>query len=251
MSGSAIHGPGSTRHKKSNARTVKAIHGIREVVPDPQFELDMAADLRRRLSKEQLLDAFAQYIGGSGYIDELMGRICLRALAKRLGSGVTIRRNVSVIHPETFEIGDRVFIGEQTVIQGRFDGNCVIGAGVWIGPQSYFDARDLVIEDYVGWGPGAKVLGSEHTGVPTDVPLIQTDLQIVPVRIGVGADIGVNAVILPGVTVGRGAIVGAGAVVTRDVPDFAKVAGVPAKVIGWRQEHKAAKESLPKFVREG
>ena len=68
-----------------------------------------------------------QYADGSSYIDVLMRRICLRALVKKLGSGVTIRRNVSVIHPETFEIGDRVFIGEQTIMQGRFDGRCVIG----------------------------------------------------------------------------------------------------------------------------
>jgi acetyltransferase-like isoleucine patch superfamily enzyme len=228
-----------TRREKSGARTVKAIHGVREVAPDPQFELDLAANLRAHLSSEQLLDAFTNYADGSGYIDVLMRRIFLRALVKKFGSGVTIRRSVSFIHPETFEIGDRVFIGEQTIIQGRFDGRCVIGAGVWIGPQSYFDARDLVIEDDVGWGPGAKVLGSEHTGLPTEIPLIQTDLQIVPVRIGASADIGVNAIILPGITVGRGAIVGAGAVVTRDVPEFAKVAGVPARVIGWRQGHEA------------
>jgi serine acetyltransferase len=62
------------------------------------------------------------------------------------------------------------------------------------------------------------VLGSEHTGVPEDVPIVQTDLVIEPVRIGPWADIGVNAVVLPGITVGKGAIVGAGAVVTHDVP---------------------------------
>ena len=234
MSGPVDRGSTGPRRDKSSARTVKAVHGVREVAPDPRFELDMAADLRGRLSNEQLVDAFTQYANGSSYIDLLMRRICLRALVKELGSGVTIQRSVSLIHPETFEIGDRVFIGEQTILQGRFDGRCVIGSGVWIGPQSYFDARDLVIDDYVGWGPGAKVLGSEHTGFPTDIPLIQTDLQIIPVHIGAGADVGVNAVILPGVIVGRGAIVGAGAVVTRDVPEFAKVAGVPARVIGWR-----------------
>jgi len=232
-----------TRREKSGARTVKAVHGVREAAPDPQFELDLAVDLRGRLNSEQLLEAFTQYSSGAGYIDVLMRRICFRALVKKLGSGVAIQRSVSVIHPETFEIGDRVFIGEQTIIQGRFDGRCVIGAGVWIGPQSYFDARDLVIGDHVGWGPGAKVLGSEHTGLPADIPLIQTDLQIAPVRIGSCADIGVNAIILPGITVGHAAIVGAGAVVTRDVPEFAKVAGVPARVIGWRKEQKSMKSA--------
>jgi acetyltransferase-like isoleucine patch superfamily enzyme len=239
MSGPISRRSAGTGDKKSSSRTVKAVHAVRELVPDPQFELDLAADLRGRLSREQLLVAFTQFADGSSYIDVLMRRICLRALVKAFGSGVTIGRNVSVIHPEILEIGDRVFIGEQSILQGRFDGRCVIASGVWIGPQSYFDARDLVIEEYVGWGPGAKVLGSEHTGLPADIPLIQTDLQILPVRIGAGADIGVNAVILPGITVGRGAIVGAGAVVTRDVPQFAKVAGVPAKVIGWREGHEA------------
>ena len=223
------------RSGMSGVRTVKARHGLHEVTPDPQFELDLAADLRGRLDREQLLDAFTHYSGRSGVIDVLMRRVCFRALVKKLGSGLTIGKNVSAIHPETFEIGNRVFIGEQTIIQGRFDGRCVIGEGVWIGPQSYFDARDLVLEDFVGWGPGAKVLGSEHTGLPTEVPIIQTDLEIAPVRIGAWADIGVNAIILPGITIGRGAIVGAGAVVTRDVADNTIVAGVPARVIRSRQ----------------
>jgi acetyltransferase-like isoleucine patch superfamily enzyme len=92
-----------------------------------------------------------------------------------------------------------------------------------------------VLEDHVGWGPGAKVLGSEHTAAPLDLPIIATDLRIAPVRVEAHADIGVNAVILPGVTVGRGSMVGAGAVVTHDVPPFTKVAGIPARVIGHRK----------------
>jgi len=91
----------------------------------------------------------------------------------------------------------------------------------------------------VGWGPGAKVLGSEHTGNPINVPIVQTDLVIKPVRIGAWADIGTNAVILPGVTVGKGSMVGAGAVVTADVPAYAVVAGVPARFLHWRDPDQA------------
>ena len=138
----------------------------------------MAAHLKEKLPRERLLGAFSDHAYGTSPIDVIMRRVCLRALVKKLGAGASVSRSVSVIHPETFEIGDGVFVGEQTIIQGRFDGRCVIGDGVWIGPQSYFDARDLVIEECVGWGPGAEVLGSEHTGSPAGVPLIQSDLKI-------------------------------------------------------------------------
>jgi acetyltransferase-like isoleucine patch superfamily enzyme len=165
-----------------------------------------------------------------------MRRVTWRALARSFGHGVRIGRGAMAIHPETFDIGDGVFIGEQAIIQGRFDGHCTIGSHTWIGPQSYFDARDLIIEEYVGWGPGAKVLGSHHTGLPTDIPIIQTDLDIRPVHVCAWADIGVNAVVMPGVTVGKGAIVGAGAVVTHDVAPFTIVAGVPARFLRHRDD---------------
>jgi acetyltransferase-like isoleucine patch superfamily enzyme len=92
------------------------------------------------------------------------------------------------------------------------------------------------------WGPGAKVLGSAHTGLPIDQPIIETDLEIRPVRVEAWADIGTNAVLLPGVTVGKGSIVGAGAVVTRDVPPFAIVAGVPARFLRWREGYQSNDE---------
>jgi acetyltransferase-like isoleucine patch superfamily enzyme len=81
------------------------------------------------------------------------------------------------------------------------------------------------------------VLGSTHVGAPIEIPIIQTDLEIKPVKVEAWADIGVNAVVLPGVTIGQGSIVGAGAVVTADVPPFAIVAGVPARFLRWREGH--------------
>ena len=191
--------------------------------------------MRSRYDGKALLELYGRFAHGESEFDAMMRRATWRALARSFGDGVQIGRGVLCRHPETFEIGSGVFLGDQAILQGRFDGRCVIGDHVWIGPQSYFDARDLVIEEYVGWGPGAKVLGSTHTGVPADVPIIQTDLTIKPVRIGAWADIGVNAVILPGVTIGKGAIVGAGAVVTADVEPFTIVAGVPARFLRRRE----------------
>ncbi len=218
----------------TSERRVPAVHGHKVVSPDPGWEIGLSEELRKQHPPAALHDLFSRYGNGRGWVERMMRRACLRALAAGFGNGIEVGEAVSLRHPETMTFGDGVFIGDQVVLQGRFDGRCVIGAGAWIGPQSYFDARDLVIGEHVGWGPGAKVLGSEHTGEPPDRPVLQTDLIIRPVRIGRGADIGVNATILPGTTIGENAIVGAGAVVTRDVPPGATVAGVPARVIARR-----------------
>jgi acetyltransferase-like isoleucine patch superfamily enzyme len=218
---------------------VPAVHGSALVEPDPQAEIALADELRATRTRAELLELASRHAHGDSDADARMRRAVWRALCRRFGHGVRVARGAMAKHPETFEIGDGVFIGEQAFIQGRFDGRCVIGDRVWIGPQAYFDARDLVIEECVGWGPGAKVLGSQHTGVPADVPVIETDLLMKPVCIGAWSDVGVNAVILPGITVGKGAIVGAGAVVTKDVAPFAIVAGVPARFIRWREGHQS------------
>jgi acetyltransferase-like isoleucine patch superfamily enzyme len=215
----------------------KAVHGLKTAAPDPADEVAESAELRRKHSAQELLAMYGSVSGGLTDADAVRRRVIWRALVKRMGNGVRIGVNVGFKHPETFEIGDGVFIGDYAYVQGRIHGTCVIGDHTWIGPQSYFDARDMILEEYVGWGPGAKVLGSSHTGQPVAVPIIQTDLDFKPVRVKKWADIGVNAVLLPGVTVGQGSIVGAGAVVTTDVAPFAIVAGVPARFLRWRDGH--------------
>lgn len=217
------------------ARIVAATFGRQEVRRDPTWERDFAEELRAKNSRDELLAQFARFRTGESSLDVTMRRVLLRSLCKSMGDGLQISPDVMFKHPETMNFGDAVFIGAQSMIQGRYDGQCKIGNHVWIGPHAYFDARDLVLEDYVGWGPGAKVLGSQHTGEPIDVPIIKTSLLIKPVVIGYGADIGTNATVLPGVHIGAHAIVGAGAVVTTDIPDYAVAAGVPARVIRTRE----------------
>ena len=218
-------------------RVVRSVHGRQQSAPDPAYAGEFARALAAQYSREGLIELYGRFIQGHGALDAAMRRILWLALSRSCGSGLRIEPGVGFKHPETFEIGDGVFIGSQAYIQGRFDGRCQIGNHVWIGPQSYFDARDLVLGDHVGWGPGAKVLGSAHTGTPVEVPIIETDLVIKPVRVEDWADIGTGAVLLPGITVGKGAIVGAGAVVTKNVPAGAVVAGNPARMIRNLQGH--------------
>lgn len=216
------------------SRSVPAVHGRRAPAPDAPEDVALIERLRREQSLPDLLTLAGVHAWGDSEADARMRRVVWAAMLKQCGHGLRVGRGAMVRHPETIEVGAGVFIGEMAFLQGRFDGRCTIGDGAWIGPQVFLDARDLAIGEAVGLGPGVKVLGSEHTGEPRDVPVISTDLVIAPVRIDRWADIGVNAVVLPGMHIGAGAIVGAGAVVTTDVAADAVVAGVPARFLRWR-----------------
>jgi acetyltransferase-like isoleucine patch superfamily enzyme len=228
----------------AGGRLVAAVFGASEIKLDPVWEREYAAHLKLTYKPSELLSLYSRYRSEEGPFETQLRRILFYAMCRQAGHGARIEPEVVFKHPETMEFGDAVFIGAQTMIQGRFDGKCQIGSHVWIGPHAYFDARDMIIEDYVGWGPGAKVLGSAHTGDPLDVPIIATQLQIEPVVVGYGADIGTNATLLPGVHVGAHSIIGAGSVVTADVPEYAVMAGVPARLIRYRN----AGETRPRYA---
>ncbi|HET9148093.1 MAG TPA: acyltransferase, partial [Acetobacteraceae bacterium] len=71
-------------------------------------------------------------------------------------------------------------------------------------------------------------------------PQTELDWMVVPTLVRRGASVGSNATILAGITIGEQAMIGAGAVVTRDVPDHAIVAGVPARVVGDARTHPSS-----------
>ena len=126
-------------------------------------------------------------------------------------------------------IGDGTRIGPFVEIQK----NSHVGARCKISSHTFI-CEGVTIEDEVFVGHGVMFTNDlfpracrPDGGLQTD-----TDWSVVPTRIRRGASIGSNATIICGTTVGSFALVGAGAVVTRDVPDYAIVAGVPAKVAG-------------------
>jgi acetyltransferase-like isoleucine patch superfamily enzyme len=223
---------------QAGRRLVPAWFSVREIAPDPPHERGLSDALRQQYSPEGLRELYGRFSHGEGPFDAMMRRVVFRAMARTVGDGLQLGRGISLVHPETFVVGHGVFIGDQAVLQGRHDGTCALGDRVWIGPHGYIDARDLVMEAYSGIGPGAKILGSSHTGVPLDIPIFSTDLDIRPVRIREWVDIGTSAVILPGVTIGKGAMIGAGAVVTKDVKAFSIVVGVPARFVRWREGYE-------------
>jgi acetyltransferase-like isoleucine patch superfamily enzyme len=123
-------------------------------------------------------------------------------------------------------IGDNTQIGTFVEVQR----GAVIGANCKI--QSHtFICDGVTIEDEVFVGHGVMFINDKHPRATNAAGELQTgdDWELLPVRVERGASIGSGAVILGGVTIGAGAIVGAGAVVTRDVPEGAVVAGVPAR----------------------
>lgn len=165
---------------------------------------------------------------GTGEIDRSQLAAC--------GAGVVIEPGALIFHPENVRLGDDVYVGHQAILKGYFRNQLAVGDGTWIGQQVFLHAAGgIEIGRRVGVGPGVKIITSAHELPPSpDTPILDGPLRMAPVALEDGCDLGVGAVILPGVRVGRGAQVGAGAVVTRDVPPGAVVAGVPARVIRQR-----------------
>jgi acetyltransferase-like isoleucine patch superfamily enzyme len=142
-----------------------------------------------------------------------------RGRGMRVGVGSRISYDVTVVSPRGTSIGRNAMIANNSVLDGR--GGLEIGDDVQLGFQ-------------------AILLTTSHRFRDPRTPVRLQGLDRKPVRVGNDVWVGARVVIQPGVTVGDGAVVGAGAVVTRDVPPFAVVAGVPARVIGQRGRETAA-----------
>lgn len=83
--------------------------------------------------------------------------------------------------------------------------------------------------------PDVTILTMKHNYNDKNIPIIKQKISSTKVIIKDDVWVGLRAIILPGVEVGEGAVIGAGAVVTKDVPKFTVVGGIPAKIIKKRK----------------
>ena len=151
-----------------------------------------------------------------------------------IADSVVLGRNVKIHHPAQVNlygcsVGDDTRIGSFVEIQK----NASVGARCKISSHSFI-CEGVVIEDEVFIGHGVMFTNDRfpRAANPDGSPQSEADWTVEGTRVRRGASVGSNATIISGVTIGEGALVGAGAVVTKDVADWAIVAGVPARVVG-------------------
>lgn len=179
----------------------------------------------RKMSLRVLVDKGVSYA-----LATATAPLYLRAVTE-VGSRVRTIGAPRIVNYGVMRIGNDVRISSHVVpveLSAGEGGELIIGSGVHINYGVSIGATKSVhIGDRVRIGPYTRIVDSDFH----DIYNRALPGKPSPVVIGNDVWIGMNAVILPGVHVGRAAVIGTGAVVTKDVPDFAVVGGVPAKVL--------------------
>ncbi len=156
-----------------------------------------------------LYKMFAAWLPGSDHFKPAC--IIRRFFAKRIAEH--IGKNVNIEKWAHFTPGLKIGNNSGVGIRCEVNGPCIIGDDVMMGPE-------------------VVIYTSTHAHSRTDITMIEQGFEEVrPVTIGNDVWIGRRAMIMPGVNIGNGCIIGAGAVVTKDVPDYCIVGGVPAKIL--------------------
>jgi acetyltransferase-like isoleucine patch superfamily enzyme len=138
----------------------------------------------------------------------------------------------------TIEFNDHVVIDNYVMILAEGAGSIVLGKHIFIGDYSTIRATKgkVSIGSNTMIAQQVKLISTNHYYKDKSKFIHEQDIDILKIGITIGDDcwLGAGCVILPGVTLGNGVVVGANAVVTKNVPDYAVVVGIPAKIITYR-----------------
>lgn len=160
-----------------------------------------------------LYSVFGRFLPRSTMPYSLGSKYIRAFLVKRFicSCGINLNVETGVLLSPYISIGDNCLIGE----------NCQI-------------RRNVILGDDVLLAQNVSLISFKHNYDRVDMPIRLQGESFGSIQIGNDVWVGINAVILPDVKIGDHAIVAAGAVVTKDVPDWAIVGGVPAKLIRYR-----------------
>ena len=210
------------------------------------------------LLKHEAVVMCSQHVPGA--LGFALRKLLYPALLGACGRNVVFGQNVVLRHPHKIRIGDNVVVDDNCLVDAKGDSNqgITIGSGVFIGRNTILSCKngDIEIEDGANIGFNCELFSASHVRVGKDTliaaysyliggdhdakdpsaPVLSQGRSSAGVSVGAGAWLGAGAKILDGVTIGDGAVVGAGAVVREAVPPRAIAVGVPARVIGTRDE---------------
>lgn len=169
-----------------------------------EFRVDMRQmseeEINLGIKQSQLVFKLNHTMPGTEEYNDILNEL----FGENLGENSTVVAPIAGAAFDYMKIGDNVFINSNSLLMAR---------------------GGITVEDDVLMAANVQLLSNNHDEYDRQV------LTCKPIHIKKGAWIGAGASILAGVTVGEYAIVAAGAIVTKDVPDYGVVAGVPAKVI--------------------
>jgi acetyltransferase-like isoleucine patch superfamily enzyme len=202
--------------------------------------VSVAADVRLAVSRALLAAPDLHRIGPYW---RLLRRLRVEALRRR---GASVAASARIHERVFFHRGLRLTLGPDAEIRDRVRlgvdepglaaGSFALGAGSVVLSDCHLDcSAEISVGRGSHVGRRNQLYTHDHDVRRRGVPVLEAPITTAPIAIGDDVMLYNDVVVLPGVTIGDGAVVGIRSIVTRDVPPYARVAGAPARVIGYRE----------------